>query len=86
VGQLQYRLGRIPEALESLERAAAINLEQGTPYHPLYDIAFRAMCHHRLGETSKAHALLDSIDIDEIHPDNLCVVTEAETLLAGEGD
>jgi WD40 repeat protein len=52
LGAAQYRVGRYPEALATLQRSAALN--KGTPA----DLAFLAMTQQRLGQKEQAAATL----------------------------
>jgi tetratricopeptide (TPR) repeat protein len=55
LGVAQYRAGRYREAVELLRS----NLEQQEDWALAYDLYFLAMCHHRLGEPTRARDYYD---------------------------
>jgi hypothetical protein len=57
LGVAQYRAGSYADALATLVRSDAIN-SKSRPPGIAEDVAFLAMCHHRLGNAAAAHASL----------------------------
>jgi hypothetical protein len=51
----QYRLGLLPDAVATLNRA----LPLGQGQHDAFDLYFLAMCHARLGNAPKARECFD---------------------------
>jgi tetratricopeptide (TPR) repeat protein len=58
VGAVQYRMGRLADALPHFQAAEAADNSQGLT-SPAYGYCFRAMAHHRLGHQEEARKWLD---------------------------
>jgi WD40 repeat protein len=93
LGVAQYRVGRYPEALESLTRADRLEqaLSPATPPSPAA-LAFLAMAHHQLGQEEQAQASLTRLqDTVQKPPWNRneeaqALLREAQALLQGQAE
>ena len=57
------RLGSYAEALATLERSDALNVASEDPYNRAEDLVFIALCHHELGDVTRAKALLREVRV-----------------------
>jgi hypothetical protein len=88
LGAAQYRVNEFTKALATLTESDKLNSAQ---FHGslVADLAFLAMCHHRLGHTTQAAEALGRLrekmkDASEVKiPENQALLGEAEALIAG---
>jgi eukaryotic-like serine/threonine-protein kinase len=87
LGVARYRAGKFAEALDTLSRSNELNAAGGAESMPA-DLAFLAMAHHRLGQSTEARAMLEKLRVAmkqvkwKDDPESRGFFREAEALIA----
>ena len=81
-----YRLGQYDLARAAFERADRLNRSTRPAYLRVRDLAYLAMCHHQIGDTEQARAILDQTEDAgdlEVDPETTGALAEMRETVTG---